>query len=147
MQPSNLLYEGEANIYLQGKNALIATDPNNKSQMAYSIGSLNSSLNIQDYRRIPSQAAKQALSGEDGLYFADTFNQPAFAQVTLEGTTVNIILRESEKAENAPILWIGVFNENEMSVQPTRWEFLRSIDDRQTAFVALIVQDHSVVEE
>ena len=83
MSKENYLYRGNVQIYLQGEKALLPVASGNRNgQVSYFIGSKKSKLLIRDFRREPLHAA-HASAGVEGAEFADAFNQPAYAEVSV----------------------------------------------------------------
>ena len=84
MSKENYLYRGNVQIYLQGENALLpVASRNREDRIACFIGSKKSKLLIRDFRAEPIIAAHHATSGLEGEEFADAFNQPAYAEVSV----------------------------------------------------------------
>ena len=110
MSKENYLYKGNVQIYLQGENALLPVASKTRGdQVAYFIGSKKSKLLIRDFRREPIHAAHHARSGVEGAEFADAFNQPAYAEVSVsergdEPEKIEINLRPTNKSDDFPVL-------------------------------------------
>lgn len=144
MSKENYLYKGNVQIYLQGENALLpVASRNHRDQIAYFIGSKKSKLLIRDFRRAPIHAAHHASSGLDGSEFADAFNQPAYAEVSVsergnEPEKIEINLRPTNKSDDFPVLWLGVLNDAMMPMLDIEWEILRPINSEKIAFTAMV---------
>jgi hypothetical protein len=144
MSKENYLYRGNVQIYLQGENALLPVASKNRNdQMAYFIGSKKSKLLIRDFRRGPIHAAHHANAGVDGSEFADAFNQPAYAEVSIserghEPEKIEINLRPTQKSDDFPVLWLGVLSDAMMPMLDIEWEILRPINAEKIAFTAMV---------
>jgi len=144
MSKENYLYRGNVQIYLQGEKALLPVASRNRDgQISYFIGSKKSKLLIRDYRREPIHAAHNARAGLDGSEFADAFNQPAYAEVSIsergdEPEKIEINLRPTRKSDDFPVLWLGVLNDSMMPMLDIEWEFLRPINAEKIAFTAMV---------
>jgi hypothetical protein len=147
MSKENYLYKGNVQIYLQGEKALrpIASraSKNRGGQIAYFIGSKKSKLLIRDFRREPIMAAHHARAGVEGTEFADAFNQPAYAEVSVsengsEPEKIEINLRPTNKRDDFPVLWLGVLNDSMMPMLDIEWEILRPINAEKIAFTAMV---------
>jgi hypothetical protein len=143
MSKENYLYRGNVQIYLQGENALLPVASTRENQIAYFIGSKKSKLLIRDFRAEPILAAHHATSGLEGSEFADAFNQPAYAEVSVldrgsEPEKVEINLRPTDKSEDFPVLWLGVLNDAMMPMLDIEWEILRPINSERIAFTAMV---------
>lgn len=143
MSKENYLYKGNVQIYLQGQNALlpVASKPRG-DQIAYFIGSKKSKLLIRDFRRAPIHAA-HASAGVEGSEFADAFNQPAYAEVSIsekgnEPEKIEINLRPTSTRDDFPVLWLGVLNDAMMPMLDIEWEILRPIKADKIAFTAMV---------
>ena len=144
MSKENYLYRGNVQIYLQGEDALmpVASKPRG-DQIAYFIGSKKSKLLIRDFRREPIHAAHHARTGLEGSEFADAFNQPAYAEVSVsergnEPEKIEINLRPTNKSDDFPVLWLGVLNDAMMPMLDIEWEILRPINAETIAFTAMV---------
>jgi hypothetical protein len=58
--------------------------------------------------------------------------------VNLDKNELEIELHESKNPRGGNTLWLGVLDDNEMSVQEVEWEVLRPISKKRTAFAALV---------
>jgi hypothetical protein len=136
---SNLIFEGNVEVYLQGKDALLPQGRITQN-ISYFIGSQQSELTLKDYRSRQIQAAQHILSGKNGFEFADVFNEPAWVKVftNTDQSTLEIEMHEATETNNHKILWLGVIDNNEMSVQPIAWEFLHPIEKNRIAFAAIV---------
>ncbi len=141
MSKENYLYRGNVQIHLQGQNALLPIHSNREDHIICFIGSKKSKLLIRDFREKPVLAAHNAPSGIEGSEFADAFNQPAYAEVSLaekEPEKVEINLRAAKKNEDFPVLWLGVKNDSLMPMLDIEWEIMRPISVEQVAFTAMV---------
>ncbi len=151
MSKENYLYRGNVQIYVQGENALLPVASKNRDhQIACFIGSKKSKLLIRDFRREPILAASHASSGLEGSEFADAFNQPAYAEVSVldggsEPEKIEINLRPTDKSEDFPVLWLGVLNDAMMPMLDIEWEILRPINSERIAFTAMVRFDRKEV--
>ena len=141
MSKGNSVYKGHVQIYLQGQNALIPI-ATCEDEMTYFIGSEKSKLLIRDFRKGPILAARCALEGQDGLQFADIFNQPAFAEISVtnkddEPEKLEINLHPTNEPIENPVLWLGVLEEKRIPPYDIDWEFLRPLNKDQIAFAIL----------
>ena len=137
---SSLIFEGNVQVYLQGKNALLPSGTLTHDIISYFIGSRRSSLTLKDFRQRPIRAAHHILSGKNGFEFADVFNEPALVKVysNIDKSQLEIEMHENTSSDDDGILWLGVIDDNEMSVQDIEWEVLRPISKKRTAFAALV---------
>lgn len=133
-----IIYTGNVQIYLQGKNALLPSGSITENHMMYHVGSIKSNIIITDYRRDPIFAAQKALAGMDGIEFASIFNQPALIEIKGDGDNIQIDLHESSEDNGNPMLWLGVINDDEIPVHYMLWEKFASIDNSTLAFAALV---------
>jgi hypothetical protein len=143
MSKETILYQGNVHIYLQGEKALLPTGSERKDQIAYFIGSRKSKLLIRDFRKRPMLAAQRGHSGIEGAEFADAFNQPAYAEVSIarnssEPEKIEINLRPTEEREDFPVLWLGIMNDLVMPMPDIQWEILRPISLDKVAFTAMV---------
>jgi hypothetical protein len=144
MSKENYFYRGNVQIYLQGEKALLPVASRNRSgQITYFIGSKKSKLLIRDFRKEPILAAHHAGSGVEGSEFADAFNQPAYAEVSIsergrEPEKIEINLRPTDKSEDFPVLWLGVLSDAMMPMLDIEWEILRPINAEKIAFTAMV---------
>ena len=151
MSKENYFYRGNVQIYLQGEKALLPVASKNRNrQVTYFIGSKKSKLLIRDYRKEPILAAHHADSGLEGAEFADAFNQPAFAEVSIserggEPEKIEINLRPTDKSEDFPVLWLGVLSDAMMPMLDIEWEILRPINAEKIAFTAMVRFDRKEV--
>ena len=143
MSKENVLYQGNVQIYLQGEKALLPTGSEREDQVAYFIGSKKSKLLIRDFRKRPILAAHRARAGIEGTEFADAFNQPAYAEVSIaqkggEPEKVEINLLPTDEREDFPVLWLGIMNDLMMPMLDIEWEILRPINPERIAFTAMV---------
>ena len=143
MTKGQYLFQGNVHIYLQGQNALIPVGEIREDQMTYFVGAKNSKLLIRDFRQNAILAAHRALSGIDGMEFADIFNQPARAEISVldtenETEKIEINLHPISENEDFPVLWLGVIDDLLMPMLDTEWEILRPISLEKVAFAAMV---------
>jgi hypothetical protein len=143
MSQETILYQGNVHIYLQGEKALRPTGSERKDQVACFIGSKKSKLMIRDFRKRPILAAQRSHSGIEGSEFADAFNQPAYAEVSIakkgsEVEKVEINLLPTDEREDFPVLWLGIMNDLMMPMLDIEWEILRPINPEKIAFTAMV---------
>ena len=143
MSKENILYQGNVQIYLQGEKALLPTGSDREDQVAYFIGSKKSKLLIRDFRKRPILAAHRGQSGIEGTEFADAFNQPAYAEVSIAEKSgapekIEINLRPTDEREDFPVLWLGIMNDLMMPMLDIEWEILRPINTEKIAFTAMV---------
>lgn len=135
-----ILFQGNANIYLQGENALTPIRTT-CDKITYYIGDRKTRLLVRDFRHEPVNAAHMILRGKKDLEFADSFNQAANVKVILKDQKkVEINLHDVEDNGDYPTLWLGVLNDNLMPNYDTEWEFLRPVNDQSTAIAVLLSQ-------
>jgi len=136
----NPVYEGNVSVYLEGQKALLPVEVNSPDEMTYFIGAEQTNLIIKDFRRNPNQVAERVIAGEEGLDFAEIFNQPAWVRVEVieETGALEINMHETQAEVNFPVLWLGVIRDGKMPVQNIEWEVLRPTDMSATAFAALV---------
>jgi hypothetical protein len=138
---ANYLYRGNVQIHLQGPNALLPIRSNRDDHIICFIGSRKSKLIIRDYREKAVLAANRTPAGIDGLQFAEAFNQPAYAEVSLaekEPEKVEINLHAAKNVDDFPVLWLGVKNDLLMPMLDIEWEIMRPINDEKVAFTAMV---------
>jgi hypothetical protein len=151
MSKENYLYRGNVQLYLQGEKALLPVASKNRNgQISYFIGSKKSKLLIRDFRKGPIHAAHHDRSGLEGSEFADAFNQPAYAEVSVsergdEPEKIEINLRPTSKSDDFPVLWLGVLNDAMMPMLDIEWEILRPINAEKIAFTAMVRFDRKEV--
>ena len=137
----NYLYRGNVQIHLQGPHALLPIRSNRDDHIICFIGSRKSKLIIRDFRQEPVHAANRTAAGIDGSQFAEAFNQPAYAEVSLaekEPEKVEINLHAAKNAEGVPVLWLGVKDDLLMPMLDIEWEIMRPINEDKVAFTAMI---------
>jgi hypothetical protein len=143
MSMANYLFRGNVQIHLQGQNALLPIHSTRFDQITCFIGSKKSRLLIRDTRMEPVQAAHHTPSGIRGSEFADAFNQPAYAEVSVAGQDeetkkIEIHLRPADHNEDFPVLWLGVKNDSLMPMLDIEWEIMRPISMEKVAFTAMV---------
>ena len=92
---------------------------------------------------VAEHAAHHARTGLEGSEFADAFNQPAYAEVSVfergnEPEKIEINLRPTNKSDDFPVLWLGVLNDAMMPMLDIEWEILRAINSEKIAFTAMV---------
>jgi hypothetical protein len=141
----SILFDGNARVYLQGKDALqpIRTK---SDHITYYIGNRGTKLLLRDFRQQPVLAARRYLQGENGFEFADVFNQFSKVKVNVKETNnIEINLYDNADTKNSPTLWLGVLEDNLMPNHETDWEFLRPIDPNSTAFAVLVREEEKAL--
>jgi hypothetical protein len=143
MSTDNYLYRGNVQIHLQGPHALLPIHSDREDQIACFIGSRKSRLIIRDHREQPVLAARNTPSGIEGSEFAKAFNQPAYVEVAVsrkddEPKKIEINLRDAEKNDEFPVLWLGVKNDSLMPMLDIEWEIMRPISVEKVAFTAMV---------
>jgi hypothetical protein len=142
MTKENVLYQGNVQIYLQGERALLPAGLDREDQVVYFIGSKKSKLLIRDFRKRPILAAHRGQAGIEGTEFANAFNQPAYAEVSIakgsEPEKIEINLRPTDEREDFPVLWLGIMNDLMMPMLDIEWEILRPISMEKVAFTAMV---------
>lgn len=140
MSKENYLYRGNVQIHLQGQNALLPI-PSREDHLTCFIGSRKSKLILRDFRQEPVLAAQHTPAGIGGSEFAEAFNQPAYAEVSLAETEpqkVEINLHTAETHDDFPVLWLGVKNDLLMPMLDIEWEIMRPINADKVAFTAMV---------
>jgi hypothetical protein len=126
---------------LQGQNALLPIRSQREDHIVCFIGSRQSKLIIRDFRQEPVLAAQHTPAGIKGSEFAEAFNQPAYAEVSLaekEPQKVEISLHTAETHDDFPVLWLGVKNDLLMPMLDIEWEIMRPINAEKVAFTAMV---------
>lgn len=128
-------------VYLEGKRALQPVDWISEAQITYYVGTATSNIQVNDYRSAPNWHAIQAIQNlKERENFYQSFAQPAKVVIQEMGKDIIIDLNEAEK-EGGRILWLGVFEGDELTANPLDWYALRETGDDRTAFVALITSE------
>lgn len=141
MSKEKYLYRGNVQIHLQGQNALLPIRSQHEDHIVCFIGSRQSKLIIRDFRQEPVLAAQHTPAGIEGSEFAEAFNQPAYAEVSLaekEPQKVEISLHTAETHDDFPVLWLGVKNDLLMPMLDIEWEIMRPINAEKVAFTAMV---------
>jgi hypothetical protein len=143
----NVFYEGTmgrtqtcnvSQVFLEGKRALQPVDWISEAQVTYYIGAVTSNIKVNDYRQKPNLHAIQSIQNQkERENFYQSFAQPAKVIIQEHGDNITIELNEPEN-EGDPILWLGVFDGDELAANPLDWYALRNTGDERTAFVALV---------
>lgn len=134
----DVIYRGNVNIYLQGHDALMPVNIHSKLMMSYWIGAPYSTIFINDFRPEPNLAAQRVLKGEIEFDFAEVFNQPAWAEISINEDAVEITLEDRPSDGDFPILWLGILDDNTMPIHDIDWEILKPLDQNRTAFAAIV---------
>jgi hypothetical protein len=138
-----IIYQGSARVYLQGKNALtpISPDMPSNGHISYYVGDTNTNLVIFDHRPEIIAEARQILQTQYQNGFAKHFNQYAKAEVRYDEDTeqmkIDLYSIETQPVK-CPVLWMGILENNLMQGYEVEWEVFKPIDENNTAFVALI---------
>lgn len=135
---SELIFRGNAQIYLQGQDALEPIDFSLDGCMVYYIGSVESGIKVEDFRFEPNHKAKQAILTLDDTDFADVFNLPANVEIFDCGDLIEIRLRDGIAFDEDPMLWLGVWNENEIGNYSILWEEIKRINNDKFAFALVL---------
>lgn len=142
---SNLIFLGNAQVQLFGRNALIPLSLQYQS-LTCSIGAENTELRITEHRKGTIEALISAAPNYPEN-FLEVFNTPARVEIryTPLNEKVEIDLFDvSDGTTEIPILWFGVLEDNLMPGYEVEWEVLKSVDENNTAFCAL-VKTHSII--
>lgn len=136
-----IVYNDNANIYLQGKNALLPIEVT-EEYISYYIGDESAQLEVKDFRKTSWEEAKYILDGKNGSSFAKIFNQAAYAIVKRSpDDSLKIELREKTNDGEFPTLWLGVLEDNLMPNYGIIWEYLRPTNSGGTAIAVLLPED------
>lgn len=136
-----IVYQGQAQIYLQGQNALLATPPETADEMRYFIGGEQTNLVIRDFRPKVILEAHEAIRRQYQNGFAKVFSQRAYVEVRYdsEKESMEIQLYDSDnQGSRVPTLWAGVLENNTMPGYQVDWEIFKKVSKEQTAFVAML---------
>ncbi|MEA4908503.1 MAG: hypothetical protein GYA17_01500 [Chloroflexi bacterium] len=139
MEPNNI-YQGFAQVYLEGKSALQPVERPALQCTRYYLGSSESRITLTDYREEANRAAIRAIdAGDDRYDFAETFCRPAEVHIASQDGHIAIQLWpwEGRVAEH-PILWIGVTEIDELPANPVSWLALRNDARKRPVFAALV---------
>jgi len=141
MENQQILFQGTARIYLQGKNALYPFEIINCSNaMHYYIGQESTEFIVHDYRKEPVITAKNVLKTQYQNGFAGIFNQPAWVEIRYDQPVkkVEIELHDTQENISSSLLWLGILEDNIMPSYKVEWEVFKPLDTGKTAFVSLI---------
>lgn len=136
------IFQGNANVYLQGKNALevVQKEPDH---FLYNIGSVLSGISIRDFRVNAYIAAQKAICGDTESNFEQSFSQPALTTITVLDDKVNIEMHESSEENCVPTIWMGVAEDGEeLPLTYIDWEAFRFAGTSKTGFAALIPSEN-----
>ena len=135
---NGLQFQGNAQVYLQGQEALEPVLTASNGHMVYYVGRPDSLIRVEDYRSEPNRAAKQAITSFNDEGFADVFNQPAWVEIYELEECTKIVMFDGTADSTQPILWLGVWESDEMNDYTILWETMRSIGEKQVAFAILV---------
>lgn len=138
MDNKDVIYQGNARVYLQGRGALQPTNVGSSECYTYFVGTEASAIKIKDYRQEPNRAAAAKIENRLEGEFADVFNQPAEIEIKKEDGVVEITMRPGKQDNISPMLWMGVIYDGKMPVHKITWEVLKPIEDNATAFAVLV---------
>ena len=136
MVETPLIYKGNANIYLQGLGALepITTQSN---LMEYFVAYPESKILVRDFRKNVAELANKILEG-DNANFPEIFSQPAWIEIRSTKDAAEILIKDGINENHEKTLWLGVIRDSKMSVQDVDWEIIKSVNDNEFAFAALV---------
>ncbi len=138
METKDVVYQGNANVYLEGDRAFLPLELDNPEKIVYSIGAQHTHLVVHDYRIKSNSVARQILSGNTSMEFAEAFNQSAWVEIFQQEGGLEINLHECLSKGQFPILWMGVIRDGKMPVHKLAWEILKPVEEFATAFAALV---------
>jgi hypothetical protein len=138
MNNEEIIYEGNARVYLQGKGALQPIATKDIDCYTYFIGTETSSIQIKDYRTEVNQVAKAALEKRFNGEFADIFNEPARIEIFEAEGIIEIKMHPGQSDSTSPILWMGVIYDGKMPAHEITWESLKPIEGNAIAFAVLV---------
>jgi hypothetical protein len=139
MAGNYLIFQGDVKISLFGQNALLPLSICDEVLTSV-LGSEDSNFFINEHRQNTIQMLRN-LSTNEGLDgFPRVFNQSAWAEIRYTPDTqgLEIDLYDATHETRAPILWMGVLNDNIMPAYKTNWEIFKSLDENNTAFCAFV---------
>jgi hypothetical protein len=138
---SSLIFAGNVQVHLFGKNALIPISLDDQLLVSV-IGFEESELLVNEQRDQTIRAIKSSLLDGYPHNFLQAFNQQARTEIYYEPNrdSLDIRLYEEEASIDVdiPILWMGVLENNLMPSYEVEWEVLKPIDENNTAFCALV---------
>jgi hypothetical protein len=136
---SRLVFEGDVQVHLYGQNALIPIYVRDQ-ELSSIIGMEGSELIVNEHRYETIEAVQN--SSADGYPdgFLKAFNRAAWAEIYYDSDKhgLEIDLYESSTDLHMPILWMGILENNLMPAYEVEWEILKTIDESNTAFCALV---------
>jgi len=134
-----IIFDGDAQIHLYGQNALIPVYLHDQLLKSV-IGVEGSELIVNEHRYETIQTIKNSLSNFYPNGFLEAFNQPARVEIRYEPNKhgLEIDLYETSTEMDMPILWMGILENNLMPAYEVEWEILKSVDENNTAFCALV---------
>ena len=144
MDNNSILFEGNARVYLQGKNALQVIPQTGLSQgIRYCIGDPSSQFFIHDFRTKSVIQAWEAIHRGYQNGFAKSFNQVSWVKILYDQSNKEIEIEIRDKVDRpsqVPVLWMGILENHLMQGYEVEWEMFKYLDSQNTAFVALIPQ-------
>lgn len=138
MSRQNVIFQGTAQLYLQGLDALQVAEPINGHGALYYLGAPISRITIRDFRMAPVKAAEQALQGRDIFDFAKIFNSSADVEIITIREEIKIQLFDTKEKSRDTVLLMGVITDDWMPIYPSFYEEFRLLEDDRKAFVSLI---------
>lgn len=135
----SILYEGVANVYLQGNGALQPVGSFSSKCMNYSVGTCEEII-VRDFRPEPDLAAIRTLEGTTNLPFADIFSTPSYIKIQecKQGAQIDLMDAENIIESEIPTLWLGVTEKNTFHGYEPAWYILRKTQDNRNAFAILV---------
>jgi len=134
-----ILFQGNVNVYLQGKKALSPFGKMHGNLIKYHVGNPNTRITVKDYRKEPVSAVRAIISGNEDLKFSEQFNQPACVTIKKHSKGVTIEMRDGERKETQEaILWLGVLHDGQMPVHRITWHVFKPVNETSTAFAAIV---------
>jgi hypothetical protein len=136
-----ILFQGQVDVYLQGKSALAPFGKLNDDLIKYYVGNSNTRITVKDYRKEPVCAVHKIISGDQNLKFSEQFNQPAYIKIRKGSRGITIELRDSdreEKSSNSALLWLGVLYNGQMPIHRITWHVFKPVNETIIAFAAVV---------
>ena len=142
MNELQILYQGSAQVYLQGQNALDPIPNTYKpNEMLYYVGEKSTDFTVKDLRKEPVNAAQEAIQLNHQNGFVKVFNKQSWVEIRYEPNNqkIEIELRDQTEASitNLPLLWFGILNDNIMPGYEVDWEVFKPLPVG-TAFVSFV---------
>lgn len=133
------LFQGDARLYLEGKKVLTPSNWLSSDCVTYYLGDSESKILIHDYRRQVNAMAIRSIEQRGFGWSAESFCEPSFAQVSVHADEIHVdLLPPAADVQDFPILWMGVFEGDELQANPLEWVRMRENADGRTSFVALV---------